>query len=167
VKATASGEAIRHLSDVAAALGQKGQPASVLAALDRATAATLGHRLFTGLLYRAETGESERVYTSHPAAYPVGGRKAVRETTWTARVFGERRAYVGRGPEDIRAAFLDHELIFSLGCQSVLNLPVVFDGRVLGTVNLLHQAAWYTEDHVPLGLCFAALAVPAYLALVG
>lgn len=164
---TPPAEALRHLADVVAALGQGNQPGPAFAALDRATAATLGHRLFTILLYRAETRESERVYTSHPVAYPVGGRKAVRETPWTARVFGERRPYLGRGPDDIRAAFLDHELIFSLGCQSVLNLPVVFDGRVLGTVNLLHQADWYREGHVALGLCFAALAVPAYLARLG
>ena len=142
------------------------QPGPACEALERATAATIGHRLFTVLLYRAESGESERVYTNHPVAYPVGGRKAVRETPWTAQVFGERRPYLGRGPDDIRAVFLDHALIFSLGCESVLNLPVIFDGRVLGTVNLLHEAGWYTERDFPLGLCFATLAVPAYLAML-
>jgi hypothetical protein len=40
----------------------------------------------------------------------------------------------------------------------------VFDGRVLGTINLLHAAGWYDEGDLPLGLTFAALAVPGYLA---
>jgi hypothetical protein len=154
-----------HLTLVAQALGQAGQPGVLFAALDRATGATLGHRLFTVLRYHPDAEESERLYTSQGAAYPVGGRKAVRPTSSTARVFGERRPYIGRTAADIRASFADAELILSLGCESVLNLPVVFDGRVLGTVNLLHAAGWYDERDLPLGLTFAALAVPGYLAL--
>ena len=87
----------------------------------------------------------------------------MRPTPATARLFGERRPYIGRTAADIRASFGDAELILSLGCESVLNLPVLFDGRVLGTVNLLHEAGWYDEGDLPLGLAFAALAVPGYL----
>ena len=153
-----------HVALVARALGQAGQPRALFAALDRAMGATLGHRLFTVLRYHPDAQESERLYTSQGAAYPVGGRKTVRPTPSTARVFGERRPYIGRTAADIRACFGDAELILSLGCESVLNLPVLFDGRVLGTVNLLHEAHWYDEDDLPLGLTFAALAVPGYLA---
>jgi hypothetical protein len=42
---------------------------------------------------------------------------------------------------------------------------VLFDGRVLGTINLLHSAGWYDESDLPLALTFAALAVPGYLAV--
>ena len=153
-----------HLALVAEALTRGGQPRELFAALDRTMGATLGHRLFTVPRYHPDAQESERLYTSQGAAYPVGGRKAVRPTPSTARVFGERRPYVGRTAADIRACFPDAELIFSLGCESVLNLPVVFDGRVLGTVNLLHETGWYDEADVPLGLLFAALAVPGFLA---
>ena len=156
-----------HLANVAEALTREGQPRGLFAALDRAMGATLGHRLFTVLRYHADAQESERLYTNQGASYPVGGRKAVRPTPSTARVFGERRPYIGRTAADIRACFADTELILSLGCESVLNLPVVFDGRVLGTVNLLHQAGWYDEADVPVGLCFAALAVPGFLAASG
>jgi GAF domain len=152
-----------HLARVAEALGEVGQPHALFAALDRAMGATLGHRLFTILRYHPEAAESERLYTSQGGAYPVGGRKAVRPTPSTARVFGERRPYIGRSAADIHACFQDAELILSLGCESVLNLPVVLDGRVLGTVNLLHEAGWYDERDLPLGLTFAALAIPAFL----
>jgi hypothetical protein len=153
-----------HLVLVAEALAQAGQPRGLFAALDRAMGATLGHRLFTILRYHPDAQESERLYTSQGTAYPVGGRKTVRPTPSTVRVFGERRPYIGRTAADIRASFGEAELILSLGCESVLNLPVVFDGRVLGTVNLLHEAGWYDERDLPLGLTFAALAVPGYLA---
>jgi transcriptional regulator with GAF, ATPase, and Fis domain len=154
-----------HLALVAEALARAGQPRALFQALDRALAATVGHRLFTVLRYHREAQESERLYTSQGVAYPVGGRKTVRPTPWTARVYGERRPYIGRTAADIRASFPDAELILSLGCESVLNLPVVFDDRVLGTMNLLHEAGRYDEGDVPLGLLFAGLAVPGYLSV--
>jgi GAF domain-containing protein len=154
-----------HLALVARALRQAGQPRALFSALDQAMGATLGHRLFTILRYHPDAQESERLYTNQGAAYPVGGRKAVRATPATSALFGERRPYIGRTAADIRASFGDAELILSLGCESVLNLPVVFDGRVLGTVNLLHEAGWYDEGDLLLGLTFAALAVPGYLAV--
>jgi len=146
---------------VAAALAQPGQPAPTFAALETAMGAVIGHTLFTILRYHADRRESERVWTSQPAAYPVAGRKALTPTAWARQVFEERRPYIGRTAADIRAVFPDHELIASLGCASVLNLPVVWDGRVLGTINLLHEAEWYDEDDATLGLVFAALAAPA------
>jgi hypothetical protein len=154
-----------HLRAVAAALAAPGQPGAVFAALDGALAATIGHKLFTILLRHPSTGESERVYTNQPKAYPVGGRKPLNPTFFTEHVFGKKQPYIGRDAADIRAVFFDHELIHSLGCDAVLNLPVVDDGNVLGTVNLLHEAGWYDESDVPLGLLFAALTVPAYLRL--
>jgi hypothetical protein len=68
---------------------------------------------------------------------------------------------------DVREVFFDHELIFSLGCASVLNVPVTWRGRVLGTMNLLHEERWYSEAEVRLGLAFSPSLVAAYLALLG
>jgi hypothetical protein len=154
-----------HLHDVARAAAAPGQPASLFGALDGALGAVLGHRLFTILRHHAATGESERCYTNQPTAYPVGGRKALNPTPWAQQVIHERRPYIGRSAEDIRAVFFDHALIASLGCASVLNVPVVWNDRLLGTLNLLHEAAWYGEEDVAPGRAFAALAVPGFLAL--
>jgi hypothetical protein len=156
-----------YIQAVAAAMARPGQPAPAFEALDQALGAVIGHRLFTLLRYHAESGESERLYTNQPAAYPVGGRKALNPTPWSQRVLRDHTPYLGRTAEDIRAVFFDHELIASLGCASVLNLPVVWDGWILGTLNLLHEAHWYDEGDVPVGLAFAALAVPAFLAATG
>jgi hypothetical protein len=155
-----------HLHAVAAALAAPGQPGALFAALDRAMAGAIGHKLFTVLLHHEDSRESERFYTNQPAAYPVGGRKAFNPTFWAQQVIVERRPYIGRTEADIRAVFFDHALIHSLGCDAVLNLPVVHDGKILGTINLLHEAGWYDEADVPSGLLFAALAVPAYHALI-
>ena len=152
---------VPHLVAVAAAMARPDQPAATYAALDAALHAVLGHKLFTILRYHADTGESERVWTNRSAAYPVAGRKALNPTFWSSQVLEERRPYLGRTAADIRSVFFDHELIASLGCASVLNLPVVWNDRVLGTINLLHEAEWYDETDAAIGLTFAGLAVPA------
>src|SRR5204862_533853 len=66
---------------------------------------------------------------------------------------------VGLAP--VQVAALREELIGSLGCASVPNLPVVWNDRVLGTINLLHEAEWYDETDAAIGLIFAGLAVSA------
>ena len=154
-----------HLAAVAAVATMPGQPDALFSALDAALGAILGHRLFTLMRYDAASGDSERVYTTHPAQYPVGGRKPLNPTPWTEQVLRRRQPYLGRTFADVRAVFFDHALIASLGCGSVLNVPVAWDGRSLGTINLLHEEGWYDAGDAGLGLLFAALAVPAYLTL--
>ncbi len=151
-----------HLEAVAAVATLPGQPQALFGALDAALGAVLGHKLFTLMRYHERTGESERIYTTHPREYPVGGKKPLNPTAWTEQVLRRQQPYLGRTPADVQTVFFDHALIASLGCGSVLNLPVVWDGRVLGTINLLHEAGWYDETDAPVGLIFAALAIAAY-----
>lgn len=155
-----------HLIDIAAALRAPSQPQASFAAIEKATAAAIGQILFTVLLRHEVTGEAERFWTSHPKEYPVGGRKPLNPTFWTEHVLKQQRPYLGNDHEAVKAVFFDHELIRSLGCESVLNIPVVWNGRSLGTINLLHKAGWYREEDIAIGQAIAALAVPAYLMLV-
>ena len=154
-----------HLRSVAAAIAATGQPGASFAALDRAMQAVFGHRLLTVLQFHPESGESERRYNSNTTAYPIGGRKPLNPTFWSQQVLVEHRPWIGYDADDIRAVFFDHALIASLGCDAMLNLPVVHDGKALGTINISNAAGWYGESDIPLGLVFAALAVPAYLSL--
>jgi hypothetical protein len=154
-----------HLAAVAAVATMPGQPEALFAALDAALGAVLGHRLFTLMRYHADSGDSERIYTTHPREYPTGGRKALNPTPWAEQVLRRQRPYLGRTAADVREVFFDHALIAALGCGSVLNVPVVWNGRSLGTINLLHEEGWYEAGDEGIGLLFAALAVPAYLTL--
>ena len=154
-----------HIEAVSAVVVEADQPQPLFRALDRALRAVIGHKLFTLLAYHPASAQSERCYTNQPAAYPVGGRKQVVPSPWTERLFRDHSPYIGRTAADIRAVFFDHELIASLGCASVLNVPVAWNGRTLGTINLLHEESWYDESDVPIGQVFAALAVPGFLAL--
>ncbi|MGJ7510413.1 GAF domain-containing protein [Variovorax sp. GT1P44] len=155
----------RLLAHVARAHGDVRQPQSTFEAIDHALAATVGHRLFTILVHHRDERESERAYTNMPDAYPVQGRKPITDSQWMQRVMERGLPYIGRNADDIREVFFDHELIRSLGCESVLNIPMRWCGETVGTVNLLHQKDWYRDEHVELATVFAQLAVPAVMAL--
>jgi hypothetical protein len=152
-----------HLAAVAASLADPDQPAATFRALEAALCAAIGAKLFTILLKHAD-GSSERYWTNR-AEYPVGGRKPPNDTFWARHVLTERRCYRANDYDGIRAVFFDHERIRSLGCESVLNIPVAWRGETLGTINLLHHAGHYAEADEATGLLFAALAVPAFLLL--
>jgi hypothetical protein len=152
------------LGAVAAAQGRVDQPGALFAALDAALKSAIGHKLFTILTYDEDTGEAARLYSNVPASYPAGGRKRLAPGPWTEAVLDRGEAYIGRTLQDLRTVFSDHELIASLGCESVLNMPVRWRGRTLGSLNLLHEACWYFKDDVAVCLPFAQLALPALLA---
>lgn len=149
------------LRRVAIAHSAAGQPGATLQALGDALADTVGYRLFTVLLHDPAAGLIRRAYSTMPAEYPVEGAKPITDSPWMRQLLLHGEPYVGRDREDIRAVFFDYELIWSLGCESVLNLPVRWDGRVLAVLNLLHGSGWYNEVDPRSLLPLAQLAVPA------
>jgi len=63
----------------------------------------------------------------------------------------------------LREAFADHELIFSLGIGSIMNVPILLRGRCLGIANLSHDAGRYGEaDVAPAGM-LAGLLAPVFV----
>lgn len=149
---------------LAAALADPDQPTVGFVALDRALQDCVGHRLLTVLGYRFEAGCAERLYSSVPQTFPASGRKAFAEAPIQRRVAETREPYIGRTAADIRRDFPDHAKIFALGCASILNMPVLWRGRALGQVNLLHEEAHYAPVHLPLVRMLAQMAIPLLLA---
>ena len=155
------------LTEMATAAQAGGQPAPMFQAADAALGEAIGHKLFTLMTLNEATGEAERIYTNQPEAYPVSGRKQMVDTPWYRQVIAARQHYLGPTMDDIRWAFYDHELIASLGCGSVINLLVFYDGAVLGSANLLHEEHYYGQDDVTIGAPFAQLLAPAFLQAIG
>jgi transcriptional regulator with GAF, ATPase, and Fis domain len=151
---------VEDLSQLAEALRAPEQPQSICSALEKLTEAVIGHRLFTVMRFDSSRSEVQRIHTSLPAVYPTGGRKQKKATAWADRVLGEMRVFRGTGPADIVAAFDDHETILGLGLGSVLNIPITFEGRCMGTMNLLHRAGWYRPEDERLGLMLAPFLIP-------
>jgi hypothetical protein len=142
----------------------EGQPNAILAELDRALAQAVGHKLFTVLVLNEEVGRNQRYYSNQPNAYPVGGSKPVdRSSALYKDVILGGTPRICYNYDDIKRAFFDHELIRSLGCESAVNFPVRWNGKTIGTLNLLHQAGWYNDRNVAAIAPFAALSRPALI----
>jgi GAF domain-containing protein len=148
---------------LAAALRAPEQPLRICQALEKVSGEVIGHRLFTVMRLHGAQFEVERLHSNLPSAYPAGGRKKKKDTAWAAHVLDDMKVFRGTDAADIRSAFDDHATILGLGLGSVLNIPVVFGGRCLGTMNLLHQAGWYRAEDERAGLLLAAFLIPVLL----
>lgn len=147
-----------QVAELAAAAASPGQPGTLLSAIERAAAATIRQSLFTAMRFDEAAMEVERLYSSDPRAYPVGGRKRKRDTAWGAHVLAGRRVFVSEGEEAIRSAFDDHPLILGLGLRSVVNVPIVVADRCHGTLNFLCERASLSPQDVATAKLLALVA---------
>jgi hypothetical protein len=125
-----------------------GQPDKAFAALEALTRDLVGVKLFTVMTSDTDKREAERVYSSMPDVYPVSGTKPYNETRWSEITLLNKQTFVANTIGDIAEVFDDHELILSLGCQSVINVPIIVGGAVIGTINCLHEEGYFTEARV-------------------
>jgi hypothetical protein len=116
-------------------------------AVDELARGTIGHRLFTVMRYLPDTVEVERLYSSNSSKYPPGGRKPKQGTPWGDVVLDRGEVFIAPDADGVRAAFSDY----------------AFRGRVLGTMNLSHEAGHFTSDMIAPGRILAALLVPMLL----
>ena len=108
----------------------------------------VGAKIFTCSTFDPVTHQAARVYSNQPDAYPVSGLKDVVANRWTVQVLDQGQTFVANETAGFADIFPDYVLINSLGCHSVVNMPIVLSGRTLGTLNLLHEANYFTPDRV-------------------
>jgi GAF domain-containing protein len=135
--------------------------ADLIGGVGKMVHATIGTKLLTASVFDIDKGQSRRVYSENLKAYPLGGIKPIEDNKWSEIVLRRHRVFSTLRIEDIAEVFFDWQLIQSLGCESNANIPVVIDGKVIGTLNLLHQAGYYTAERLaPAGalLPFATIA---------
>ncbi|SHJ28192.1 GAF domain-containing protein [Wenxinia saemankumensis] len=136
------------MTDFTQAVARRGQPEAAFEALAALVQETVGAKLFTTTVVMRERGVVRRNFSTMPDAYPVSGEKPLTKDRWADQVEGRHETFVANSIEEIAAVFPDHELIRSLGCESCMNVPIVIDGTVVGTLNCLHEAGHYTREHV-------------------
>ena len=134
---------------ITAALAQKdGQPAAALHALGLLAEQITGAKLVTLMTSDTTTREAQRIWSNMPDDYPVMGTKPMNETYWSRIVLEEHNTFVANDIDAIAEVFTDHQQIAALGCASVINLPIIVGGTVLGTINCLDAAGYFTPDRV-------------------
>lgn len=149
--------------EAAAAVAPANQPEALFHAVERALGDVVGLRLFTVLAFDMQRGEKQRLYSNMPDAYSAGGRKPLRPNPWEGQTSGPFRPNVGRTKGDMWGGAADLALFESLNLGSAINLPVVYDGVLLGSVNLMHAENHYDDGDADLAAPFVALLTPALL----
>ena len=147
---------LAELTELAHIIAEADGPEPVFAAVAEAANRHIGHKLFTIMAFDAASMRVQRLYSNNPEAYPPGGAKAKRDTEWSRHVLEQGSPFIGHSAEDIRANFDDHDVIFGLGLESILNMPVRLQGKTIGTMNLLHEAAFYDTSDLVWGSFLAA-----------
>ena len=151
------------MTDLTKALAATDQPAAIFEAVHQRVNDVVGVTLFTMMRLNRDKGVAERIFTNMPDAYPAGGEKQMEPNKWTAMVEEREQTFVANDIEGIAEVFGDHELIKSLGCESVMNVPINIGGQVVGTLNCLNVAGHFTPDRVAAS---EALKVPGALAFM-
>lgn len=119
--------------------------------LDSIVQRRFSHKLLTILRYVEKDMEVERLYSSNSAIYPPLGRKKKEDTVWGRVVLDQGKVLISADADDIRKNFSDFETIFSLGIAGMINVPVAWNGAVLGSINISHEEGHFSEaDAEPL-----------------
>jgi len=152
---------IQDVAHLIALTAERPDASCVYRAVERIAAETIGWRLFTILRHVEADQALERLHSSDATAYPVGGRKSLAKMGASHAALEKGDAVLAATKEEVRKAFFDHELIFSLGITAILNVPIRHAGRHLGTVNLCGEEGIYGAAEIARAKVLAGLLVPA------
>jgi GAF domain-containing protein len=114
-----------------AALSRPGQPHASFEAIDRAIEARFG-RAYTTILRVTDGLHTERVFSTVPDTYPLGVRKTLPDTPRARGILSTGEPFVANSVAEIAAQYPDHDVVVGLGASNLANLPVVYDGEVIG-----------------------------------
>ena len=136
------------LSEFAQTIKDAPSPEIIFTQLEQAAQTHIGVKLFTVMDYVASQNKGRRCYTSNPEHYPASGWIPLQDNDWFDCVIRNKQTYVANDKDQIARDFADADLIDRLGCGSIINLPLVQDGQVLATVNLLNAAGHFNNQRL-------------------
>lgn len=108
----------------------------------------VGPCLLTISRFDRERSTLQRLWSSDPEAYPVGGSKFKADTPWTRTVLQRGEVFVGEGDAALAEAFDDIDRIRGLGLRSALNVPLIRQRRCVGTFNVLRAVERWLDDEI-------------------
>lgn len=123
-------------------------PETVFSDLHKAISDKVGIKEMTISMLDHEKQLARRAYTSNAEVYPVSGLKPMTVDLWSETVLDQGKTFVTNSTEELVPHFFDHEVINSLGCEAVTNIPIKVAHGVVGTVNLMDRAGYFTNERV-------------------
>ena len=120
------------------------------AQLHGAVTVQFGAVIFTVTIQDVTAGVVRRAYTSHPHAYPLSGTKPLQTDAWSKLVLERGEVFIANTTAEFAPYFPDHALINSLGCHSAMNVPIIENSKVIGTINILNVQNHFTRAKAQL-----------------
>lgn len=150
-----------HLA-LAEAIARADQPQTGFAALHLLAEAVVGAKMFTVLAFDFPKHVMVRLYSTNEAIYPTSAADPITDSIWERTLIGDRRPLVLNDPAAMATLLPNVPELTALGCEAMLNLPVVIGGQSIGAVNVLAEAGRYTAERVAA----AKALTPAAAALI-
>ena len=113
--------------------------------IDEIVHSLIGHKLITFTVIDEKLKFCERIYSNNSKIYPIFGQKKMPKNIWSKKVLKNKEHFLCKTKKDIKKIFYDYETIFSLGCGSIINLLILFQGKPIGTVNILNKENYYSN----------------------
>ena len=82
---------------------------------------------------------------------------------WNKTVIKNKKHFLGKSKKDIKKLFFDYEVIFSLGCGSIINFLVKFNDIPIGTINVLDKEYKYNHRDVKKLDTISSFLIPFFL----
>lgn len=149
------------LAEVVRIVAANADPRHAYQAIDAVLQKFVGYKLLTVLVCIVAERSVERTYSSNEALYPIGGRKKNLDSPWGRIVVDRAQPLISRNDADIEEIFADFETLRGLGISGMINIPVVADGVVIGSLNISGDAGQFAEADVPALTVLAGLLAPA------
>ncbi len=124
-------------------------PTELFAELEKIASSRLPIKLFSVMEIDFQKDEARRIYTNSPEVYPVSGTKPIPENDWADTVIKRKKIFVANDYLTLKQTFPDHEVIKSLGCEAIINVPITIEEDILGTLNILGPEGAYPPDVIP------------------
>lgn len=157
------------LDDVAGVLALSAgdvEPLQVYRAVDTLVLETVGYKLLTVFRPDEATAELERVYSSDPVTYPIGGRKRLSAINRDPDLARRGEIFLAATPDAVARTYPDRTLLSTLGVGAILNVPIRHAGRWLATLNCCGVSGGYGSGEVAAAKVLANLLAPTLLTRV-
>ena len=154
------------IANIVALSNESKNPQAVYKAVEAIAAETCGWVLLTTLRYDEAAQVVVRLHSSDEKSYPLGGTKPLDKITVSHGGMDNGDVFLAADKAQVKTAFFDHELIFSLGISAILNSPIRHAGRRLGTLNFCGVAGTYGPEEVRSAKILAGLLAPTIMQVV-
>lgn len=150
------------LDTLALAALQPGQPVRSFDALAKLFMHHPGYLLFSVSALERGTW-LRRIYSTDESRHPVGATKNMAGTGYCSALIQARQHILSQGAIGLQATFQGHEAMLADGIGCAVNLCLQYDGKVVGSANILGRGDTYdlqTRDYLtqfvlPLSLLVA------------